>query len=105
VLIVHPLLALAGYLAGINSLCFLAFAWDKHCARNGMWRISEGTLLTLALVGGTVGAVAGQKMLRHKTRKEPFRTYLLLIAALQVIALAALSFPQVRSALWEIVGT
>jgi uncharacterized membrane protein YsdA (DUF1294 family) len=35
----------------------------------------------MALIGGALGAVAAQQMLRHKTRKEPFRTRLWLIAA------------------------
>ena len=44
-------------------------------------RVPERTLLNLALIGGAPGAVAAQQMLRHKTRKEPFRTQLWLIAA------------------------
>jgi len=31
-------------------------------------------------------------VLRHKTRKEPFRTWLLLIVAAQTVALAALAY-------------
>lgn len=98
------LLSIAAYVLAINTLEFLAFAWDKHCARKGMWRISESTLLLLALIGGSVGAIAGQRVLRHKTRKEPFRTNLLVIAGLQVIALVALAFPDVRNALWNFLG-
>jgi uncharacterized membrane protein YsdA (DUF1294 family) len=95
------LLSIAAYVLAINALEFLAFAWDKHCARKGMWRISESTLLLLALIGGSAGAIAGQRVLRHKTRKEPFRTNLLVIAGLQVIALVALAFPDIRNALWN----
>ena len=98
------LLSIAAYVLAINALEFLAFAWDKHFARTGMWRISESTLLLLALIGGSIGAIAGQRVLRHKTRKEPFRTTLLVIAGLQVIALVALTFPDVRNALWEFIG-
>jgi uncharacterized membrane protein YsdA (DUF1294 family) len=96
------LLAAASYAAAINLASFLAFAWDKRCARKGMWRVPERTLLTLAAVGGSIGAVVGQRTLRHKTSKEPFRTYLLLIIVLQVAVAVALSFPQVRDALWEL---
>jgi uncharacterized membrane protein YsdA (DUF1294 family) len=96
------LLAITSYVIGINLAGFLAFAWDKHCARNGIWRVPERTLLTLAVVGGTVGVIVGQRALRHKTRKEPFRSYLLLIVAIQVIVLLALCFPKVRSALWTL---
>jgi uncharacterized membrane protein YsdA (DUF1294 family) len=80
---------------GSNLAAFLAFALDKRRAENGAWRISERTLLTFAFYGGSLGALLAQQVLRHKTRKEPFRTYLLVIAACH-IALAALVlfFPQ-----------
>ena len=97
-------LSIAAYVLAINVLEFVAFAWDKHCARKGMWRISESTLLLLALIGGSVGAIAGQRILRHKTRKEPFRTSLLVIAGLQVMALIASAFPEVRNVLWDFLG-
>lgn len=96
------LFAVAAYAFAINLAGFLAFAWDKRCARKGMWRVPERTLLTLAAIGGTIGAVVGQRALRHKTHKEPFRTYLLSIVVIQVIvviASVALCFPQVRNAL------
>jgi uncharacterized membrane protein YsdA (DUF1294 family) len=98
----NEVLAAAFYAAAINLAAFLAFAWDKHCARKGKRRISERTLLLLALLGGSVGAVIGQRTLRHKTFKEPFRSNLRLIVVLQVAAAVALSFPQVREALWEL---
>lgn len=87
------------YLVVVNCACFLAFAWDKHRARTDQWRISERSLLTLAAVGGTLGAFAAMRRLRHKTRKEPFRTRLRVIAAIQLIALAALLVPEVRDAI------
>ncbi|MBD2749618.1 DUF1294 domain-containing protein [Microvirga sp. BT688] len=80
-----------------------AFAWDKHCARNGMWRVPERTLLGMAFIGGTIGAVAAQHGLRHKTRKEPFRTQLYLIAGLQVVSLGAVAFPTVQDVMLSIV--
>jgi uncharacterized membrane protein YsdA (DUF1294 family) len=98
-----PFVAVFAYGLGVNAACFLAFAWDKHCARNQMWRVSEQTLLLLAAAGGTPGAFAGRWALRHKTTKQPFVTYLRAIAAIQVILLAILSFPQGRSALWSLV--
>ena len=103
-LVGNLLIPIAAYVLAINALEFVAFAWDKYCARNGIWRISESTLLMLALIGGSVGAIAGQRLLRHKTRKEPFRTILLVIAGLQMTALFALAFPQVRNALWDFLG-
>ena len=80
------------YVTAVSVLCFGAFAWDKFCAGRGLWRIPERTLLMLAAIGGTPGAFAGQSMLRHKTQKQPFGTYLILIAVAQVIAIVALGF-------------
>jgi uncharacterized membrane protein YsdA (DUF1294 family) len=102
---ITPLILWAeAYLALVNLAAFTVFAWDKYCARNGMWRVAESTLLTLAAVGGSPAMIAGQYALRHKTWKEPFRTYLRIIAGLQAIALVTLSFPEVRDALWSMVG-
>ena len=72
------------YLAAINLLAFFLFRQDKRAAIAGARRIPERTLLGLAAIGGGLGAVAAQQMLRHKTRKEPFRTLLYLIVAAQV---------------------
>lgn len=91
------------YLCLINLATMAAFAWDKHCARHGMWRVPERTLLGLAVFGGTFGAVVAQHSLRHKMRKEPFRSQLDLIAGLQVAALGAVAFPAVQDAMLSIV--
>lgn len=76
-----------------NVVTFCLFWWDKDAARNGGWRISEARLLQFALLGGSLGAFAAQRLLRHKTRKEPFRTQLMAILILHaVLAPAALIF-------------
>ena len=73
-------------LLAVNCAAFLAFWWDKQLAEVGARRISERTLLGLALIGGSLGAISAQQIFRHKTRKEPFRTLLYLIVLLQMIA-------------------
>ena len=83
-------LSIGLWLFATNVIAFGAFGHDKHLAREGAWRISEQTLLLLALVGGSIGAIAGQRYFRHKTRKEPFRTVLHAIPVLQIIAVTAL---------------
>lgn len=56
------------YLIGINLLTFLLYGLDKAKARRGAWRIPEKVLLGCGLLGGTLGALAGMKLFRHKTR-------------------------------------
>jgi uncharacterized membrane protein YsdA (DUF1294 family) len=71
----------------INAAAFVLFMFDKHCAEERLRRVPESTLLLVALVGGSAGAIAGQQYWRHKTQKEPFRSMLFAIAAFQVAAL------------------
>jgi uncharacterized membrane protein YsdA (DUF1294 family) len=85
------------YGVGINLAAFFGFAWDKYCARQGLWRVPESQLLGLALLGGSLGAIAGQQVLRHKTRKQPFRSRLRRIAGGQTLLLGALAL----GAAWE----
>ena len=75
---------IGAYLVAINAFSFGAFAMDKAAAESGRWRIKESTLLFLALAGGSLGALSAQQVLRHKTRKQPFRSILIGIAVLHV---------------------
>ena len=92
----EPVLTAVGFLALINIAAFGAFAEDKRRAEQGLWRISESSLLTLALLGGWGGAKLGQRQFRHKTRKEPFRTALNSIPAVWVILLGVIWFSGFR---------
>ncbi|RKF14204.1 DUF1294 domain-containing protein [Roseovarius spongiae] len=56
----------------VNAVTFTAFRLDKNRARTQEWRIPEKTLLTMAMVGGWPAAKLAQRVLRHKTRKQPF---------------------------------
>ncbi len=80
--------AAALYLLAINLAAFAAFWGDKRAARLGRRRIREATLLMLAVIGGTPAALTAQQVLRHKTRKDPFRTLLWTIAGVQAMLLA-----------------
>ena len=68
----------------VNLWTILRFWQDKQRALAGERRIPEGDLLGLALIGGSPGALLARHLFRHKTRKEPFSTQLLVIVALQV---------------------
>lgn len=75
-------------LAVLQAAAFGLFWFDKAQARNGDWRVRELTLLAIALFGG-LGAWTAQHLLRHKTRKEPFRTLLGVTLALHLAGVAA----------------
>lgn len=72
----QPLLA---YLIALNLLAFFSFGLDKLYARAGAWRVREITLLMLALLGGSLGALLGIQLFRHKTKKASFMVVLALI--------------------------
>lgn len=84
----------AAYLGAINVVAFHVFAWDKVEAASGRnRRTPERTLLALTAAGGTLGAVAARWLFRHKTRKQPFRTFFWLIIAAQAVLVARLVWP------------
>lgn len=60
------------YLIAFNLVAFVAYAMDKSAAIRGAWRIPEKTLMLLAAIGGSVGALAGMILCRHKIRKPKF---------------------------------
>ena len=71
------------YLAVINFITFAAFAIDKIHAIEGKSRIRILTLLGLAFIGGSVGALLGIYMLRHKTKVDYFTVGIPLIMVMQ----------------------
>ncbi len=75
------------YLIVVNVLAFILYGMDKSRARSGQWRISEKTLIGIAVIGGSVGAIIGMYAFRHKTRHWYFRYGLPVILILQVAAL------------------
>lgn len=77
-------------LAAVNITTFALFALDKHRAMRGGRRIPERTLLLMAALGGSPAALAGQQVLRHKTRKQPFGARLAGIVGAQAVLLALL---------------
>ncbi|MCR5874766.1 DUF1294 domain-containing protein [Phenylobacterium sp. J426] len=83
---------LLAWIALASLVTFYAFAADKRSAIDGRRRTPEATLLLLVAVGGAPGGIAAQQILRHKTRKEPFRSLLWSIAAAQAACAAWIYF-------------
>ena len=57
----------------INVITFLTYGIDKWKAKHDKWRISEATLLLLAVFGGSIGAWLGMKAWHHKTMLPKFK--------------------------------
>ncbi len=73
------------YLIVINIISFIAMYVDKKKARYGKWRIPEQSLLILALIGGSIGAIVGIYTFRHKTKKMRFTVGFPVILVLQIV--------------------
>ena len=79
------------YLIVINVVTFLVYGIDKWKAKQSKWRISEATLLLLAIIGGSVGAWLGMKTWHHKTMHKKFKYGLPLILLAQIALIALTS--------------
>jgi uncharacterized membrane protein YsdA (DUF1294 family) len=67
-----PAVLVGGCYAGLSLLTWILYGWDKWAAKTGRPRLSERTLHLWTILGGFVGAIAGQILFRHKTRKISF---------------------------------
>ena len=77
----------------LNVATLAAFWLDKRNAAKGNWRMPEANFLKLAILGGWPALKLGQRLFRHKTRKQPFASRLNLVSALNLVGLmAAYSF-------------
>ena len=76
--------ALLYYLIVITIVTFLVYGIDKWKAKQGSWRISEATLLILAAIGGSIGALLGMRVWHHKTMHKKFKYGLPLILLVQI---------------------
>ena len=72
------------YLIAINIVTFFVYGIDKWKAKQGSWRISEATLLLLAVIGGSIGALSGMQIWHHKTMHKKFKYGLPLILLAQI---------------------
>ena len=73
------------YMLLINVFTLTLFGYDKDMAEKGKRRVAEKTLLIFTFLGGTLGALVGMRMYKHKTKKGSFQIKFLLTVIAQVI--------------------
>ncbi len=78
---------LAYYLIIINAVAFIVYGIDKYKAKKAKWRISEATLLMLAVLGGSIGAWTGMRVWHHKTMHKKFKYGVTAILLIQIAAM------------------
>ena len=79
------------YFVCVNVLTFFVYGIDKWQARQGKWRISEATLLSFAVIGGSIGAWLGMRVWRHKTMHKKFKYGIPAILMIHIIIIGYLS--------------
>ena len=75
-----------------STVTFVVYALDKSAARNDRWRTKESTLHLVGLIGGWPGALAAQRLLRHKSQKASFQVVFWATVVLNCGALGWLFF-------------
>lgn len=80
------------YLLLVNAAGFLLMLVDKIKAKRNLWRIPEATLMGVAVIGGSIGAIAGMNLFRHKTKHAKFYIGLPVILVLQIMAVICIVF-------------
>jgi uncharacterized membrane protein YsdA (DUF1294 family) len=83
---VHPLVI---WLACSTVVTFAAYGYDKAAAGTKRTRVPEIVLLALTFFGGTIGALAGRALFRHKTRKVTFQRQFWAVIGIQILLLVA----------------
>ena len=73
------------YLLIINAAGFTLMLVDKRKAKKNCWRIPEATLMGAAALGGSIGALAGMYLVRHKTQHPKFTLGIPVILAVQIV--------------------
>ncbi len=72
------------YLLAINIVSLFLYGIDKYKAKKNKWRISEATLLMMAVIGGSIGAWVGMRLWHHKTMHKKFKYGIPIIIILQI---------------------
>lgn len=75
------------YLLIINAVSFVLMLADKRKAKKNAWRIPEATLMGFAAIGGSLGALLGMQLFRHKTKHPKFSVGIPVLLALHIVLL------------------
>ncbi len=81
------------YLLLVNTVAFSLMGLDKRKAKNNEFRIPERTLFSAAVIGGSVGSIAGMYVFRHKTRHPSFKIGMPLILLIHIYILIRFLLP------------
>ena len=84
------------YLAAVNLFGLIIMGVDKSRAKRRKWRIPEATLFLVAIIGGSIGSIAGMYLFRHKTKHWYFVVGMPVILVLQIIAALILYFAPIN---------
>jgi uncharacterized membrane protein YsdA (DUF1294 family) len=87
-----------------SIVAFFAYAFDKSAASRNAWRTKESTLQLFSLIGGWPGALAAQRLLRHKSAKASFQATFWVTVALNCGALGWLFSPSGARTLKLVMG-
>jgi uncharacterized membrane protein YsdA (DUF1294 family) len=85
----HPFVM---WLLIVNLLTLVFYGVDKRAARHATSRVPEFTLLLLGFAGGWIGAIVGQQLFRHKTKKQPFKTWFAISVIVNLMVVAGVSW-------------
>lgn len=76
------------YIILVSVITFIVFGIDKLKAKKSWWRIPESTLMVLAVIGGSIGALLGMHIFHHKTLHKKFTIGIPVILILQIAVTA-----------------
>ena len=88
------------YVAAVNVISFIVMGVDKRRAVKRAFRVPESTLFVLAIIGGSIGSIAGMHLFHHKTRHWSFLYGMPVILALQIILILAVVFSPIELNFW-----
>ncbi len=74
----------------VNIITFILYGRDKRKAVQNKWRTPESVLITVAWIGGAVGALLGMLIFHHKTRKWKFKIHISAALIVWITAIFAL---------------